>query len=212
MADSTVAVMTADTLFDGTEEFYLNSGGVDRKGTPATMRDYVATTEPANASIASQSPAAGATTYLTDSVVSVPATKVRIRTTVKWRVYLSKTAASATAIGFIAKVGTAGSVADTSACTWTFSVGTAAIDSGYVDIVFVVVGPLTSGCVSRGVAMMHHALTTTGLCATISPAIVSAPTVVNFDATTATKIGLAIVLGAAMVLTVQQLDVFTECL
>jgi hypothetical protein len=211
VADTLLSAIAADAAIGGAEQIYVNDAGTDKKVTIDGIREYIAITEPSNASTAAQSPAASATTYLTGSMLTLaPGSKVKVKTIVRWRVYLSKTAAGTVAIAFVVKAGTAGTTADTSAATFTFTVGTAAIDAGYVDIVWVVVGPLTNACVSTGVAHMIHQLTTTGLVTTTSPAIVSAPTIVNFDATTATKIGLAITLGASYVVTVQAVDVSSE--
>lgn len=186
------------------------SAGADGVAEAQQLREYIALKEPANANIAVQSVPAGATTYLTDSQVTLPGTsKVKIRTTVKWRVYISKGAVGAVALTPIVKVGVNGTTADTSACSFAFVAGTAVADVGYLDITWIVVGPLTNACVSRGAAMLHHQLATTGF-TTTNPAIVTAPTVVNFDATTATKIGLAFLTGAALVVSVNVLDVFTE--
>lgn len=203
---SVTPVVPADaTRFIG----QLNAGA-DGVAEAQQIREYIALKEPASANIAVQSVPAGATTYLTDSAVTLPGiSKVKIRTTVKWRVFISKGAVGAVALTVLVKAGTLGTTGDVTACSFPFVAGTAVADVGYIDVTWIVVGPLTSACVSMGAAMLHHQLAATGF-TTTNPAINTAPTVTNFNATTATKIGLAFTTGAALVVSVNVLDVFTE--
>jgi hypothetical protein len=170
-------------------------------------------TNPFNASIANQSPAASATTLLTDSVVSIPDSGVQIRSRFLWHVVLTKTAAGTVAPVILVKVGTAGTTADGTVLTFTFpSVGTAVADTADIWIEFVVVGPLTSACVPRGTLCMTRTqgLTATGWLSAANAQNRITGTTANFNATTTgLKASLALTLGASYVVTVEQVCVET---
>lgn len=165
---------------------------------------------PANASVANQSPAASATTLLTGSLINIPDSGVQVGTRFLWHVCMSKTAAGTVALQFLVKVGTAGTTSDGTVLNFTFpAVGTGVIDQGEVWIEFIVAGPLTSSCVPRGVMSFSHTLTTTGFVTTASWIRVLG-TATNFNATTAAlKAHLSIVTGASYVITVEQVSVET---
>lgn len=167
---------------------------------------------PATAAIANQSPAASATTLITDSVISVPPSGVQIRSRFLWHVTMSKTNAGTVAVVLLVKMGTAGTTADGTILTFTFpSVGTAAADIADIWIEFVVVGPLTSSCVPRGILTMSRTLATTGWTTTAGPNNRIIGTAANFNATTANlKASLALTLGASYVVTIEQCTVETN--
>lgn len=167
---------------------------------------------PANAAIANQSPAASATTLITDSVAVIPDSGVQIRSRFRWHVVASKTAAGTVAPVFLVKVGTAGTTADGTVLTLTFpAVGTAVADvlDGWIEME--IVGPLTSACVVKGLMTLSRTLDNgvTGWY-TVAGMLRIIGTTATFDATVAAlKASLSITLGAGYVVTIEHASVET---
>ena len=158
---------------------------------------------PASTSTAAQSPAAGATTYLTGSAITVPPSKVKIGTIMRWRAIFTKTAAGTAASTFDIRVGTAGTTADTSRLSFAMPVGTAAVDTAYLEITVTVRGPLSASGVIAGMCIVTHNLATTGFI-NVNQVVLSVVSSA-FDVTTANLIfGLSVTTGASVALTFQQ--------
>lgn len=123
----------------------------------------------ANASTAAQAGFA-ADTYLAGSNLVLPTGLLRAGTNFYWVFDVVKTAAGTGAPSVIIRFGTAGAIGDTARVTFTFSVQTAAVDRGIIEVWanFRTVGSGTSG-VLAGIARLHHQLAVTGL-NTVQPA------------------------------------------
>jgi hypothetical protein len=118
----------------------------------------------ANFSTANQTGFA-ADTYLAGSSVAIPGGLVRAGSMYRLKFDMVKTAAGTATPILIIRFGTAGTTADTARLTFTFAAGTAAIDTGIVEVRvhFRTVG--VSG-VAIGIASISHHLAATGLTAT----------------------------------------------
>ncbi|MBA3843512.1 MAG: hypothetical protein H0X39_13035 [Actinobacteria bacterium] len=160
----------------------------------------------ANQSTADQAVTAATLTYLTGSLISVPAAKLRVGTIFIWRLSLSKTAAGIAARAFHVRVGTLGTTADAAVLTFTqTSLPTAVADDGYIEIVATVRGPLSASCIMQGQHRLMHNGNTAGLAAV--PVHVLKATSAAFNATTASlKVGLTVTTGASEALTFQQVN------
>lgn len=103
-------------------------------------------------------------TYLTGSNVAIPAGYPVVGTTYKLTLSVTKTAAGTATPTLTVRVGTAGSTADSSRCAFTWGAGTAAADTGIVDVLctFRTVGSGTSA-VLQGMANIRNVLASTGL-------------------------------------------------
>lgn len=143
-----------------------------------------------------------ADTYLTGSMVNVPQHLLQAGTVLKWRFGVTKTAAGVASPVWLLRVGTAGSIADVSRCTFTsLSAQTAAVDAGFIEITAVLRNTGAAG-VLAGILMMIHNGNTLGLAS--SPIIVVQNTSAGFDTTVANlKIGISVNPGAAGVWTHQ---------
>lgn len=106
-------------------------------------------------------------TYLSGSSIAVPAGLVRVGTIYRLRFDMVKTAAGAATPILSIRFGTTGTVADTARLTFTWAVGTAAIDTGLVEVWahLRTVGAGTSA-VLVGIGKIEHALAATGLTTT----------------------------------------------
>ena len=153
-------------------------------------------------SIASQSPAAAARTYITGSCISIPPSGLRVGNVFRWTFNITKTAAGVAASTYDVCVGTAGTTADTARLSFTKPAGTAAVDEGWVTIT-VIVRSIGATGVMVGEFVMTHNRSTTGH-ANI-PCVAVNTVSGAFDMTTAgLKIGVCITSGAADAITIQQ--------
>lgn len=134
-----------------------------------------------NFSAATQSPFA-TDTYLAGSFKAFPSAPVA-GSTYRLTFDVTKTAAGIVAPVINVRIGTAGTIADTARCTFTFGAGTAAVDTGIfvIDVVFGTVGSGTSA-VLVGLARLINNLTTTGLSNSVK---VAKATSAGFDSTVA---------------------------
>lgn len=167
------------------------------------------TTSPLNNfSTASQAPAAATLTQLVGSTITVPSGKLRIGTLFKWKFDITKTAAGTATSAYHIRIGTANTTADTAIITFTKPLGTAVIDTGLIEIMAVVRGPLTSSCILAGLFELRHNLATTGhnvTPATATPAFVFTVSGA-FDATVANLfVSLSCTTGASDAITTQVL-------
>lgn len=146
--------------------------------------------------------ASAADTYLTGSALSVPTgLSLQVGTTMKWRIYMTKTAAGTAAPTWIVRVGTAGTTADTARLTFTGPAQTAAVDTGFVEITAILRNVGASGVLVGGL-ILNHNLATTGFANVGSPTL--QVTSVGFDTTvTGTIIGVSVNPGASGVWTHQ---------
>lgn len=135
-----------------------------------------------NHSTATVSAGYAADTYMAGSNILIPAQGVRAGTRYRCKFNMTKTAAgTATPIVQI-RIGTAATTADTSRCSFTFSAGTAATDTGMfiVDAVFRTVGSGTSAVLQGHCELVSQP--TTGLSSLLKGV---ATTSAGFDSTVA---------------------------
>lgn len=156
-----------------------------------------------NASVANQTPTGATDTYLVGSDVPIPAGRLQAKSMYRLKFDIAKTTAAGTASVVVnVRIGTAGSVADTSRGTLTFAVQTALADEGFVDLnlIFRSIGSGTSAVVQTH-ASLDHRLASTGL-TTVNTSIQKA-TSGGFDSTVAgLKIGCSVTLGTSTVATI----------
>lgn len=203
MADSKITDLTAITAVTDTTEFAANVGGADRKVSGLQLRDYFGDSIQ-NQSVASQAVTAATLTYIAGSALAVPVAGLRVGTWFRWRMYLTKTAAGTAASTWHVRLGTAGTTADTAILTFTQTgLGTAVADTGYVDILAVIRGPITSSCIAVGTCVLGHDLQITGF--SVRPNVIVQSTSAAFNATTASLIvGVTQTSGASQAFTYQQ--------
>jgi hypothetical protein len=141
------------------------------------------------------------TAYLAGSSLSVPTSKLRVGTILRWRIFATKTAAGVTAgCAFLVKVGTAGTTADTTRVTFTMGTPTGAVDTAVFDIECIVRSIGATGVMVGGFSMYHN-LAATGF-STLPTECISV-TSAGFDMTVANLIiGLAVTTTALSVWTV----------
>ena len=158
-----------------------------------------ATQDQHNASTAAQSGFA-ADTYLAGSVVSIPQGKIKVGSKYRVRFDVVKTAAGVAAPIINVRVGTAGTVADTSRAALTFAAQTAVIDEGEfeIEVVFRASGVTA---ILQALGILGHRLAATGL--STSNNSVAVNTGAAFDVTGANlKMGLSVNGGASAAWTV----------
>lgn len=156
-----------------------------------------------NFSTADQTVSAASTALITGSVISIPASKLKIGSIIRWRLALSKTAAGTAARSVIVQLGTAGTTADADVITFAMPVGTAVVDKGWLEVSVICRGPLSASGILCGNLSMTHNLSTTGL-ANI-PCVCMQINSAGVNVTTAgLKLSLVLTTGAAEVITIQQ--------
>lgn len=190
---------TAETIWEGTllpGEFVIldSEGGWTLYGVGGVVRPYI---QPVlfNQSVANQGAGFATDTYLTGSFIAFPAGGPKVGTKYKCRFSVGKTAAGTATPIIQVRTGTAGSTADTSRLSFTFSAGSAATDQGWfeVSVVFRTVGTSTSAVAQGSCALTSQA--TTGFSTLIKNV---ATTSAGFDSTTAgIGIGVSVNGGAS---------------
>ena len=142
-----------------------------------------------------------ADTYVTNSAIAIPA-NLRVGTRLRWRIFITKTAAGVATPIIQIRFGTAASTADTSRISITGKAQTAAADSGCFDIECIVTAIGATGNVV-GLIMLSHQLAATGLSlGAWGQQALSA----NFDLTVANlKAGISITPGASAAWTVNRI-------
>lgn len=140
-----------------------------------------------NASTANQTGFAS-DAYLSGSGIAIPPGLVRVGSTYRLRFDMTKTAAGTATPIIQVRFGTNGTTADSARLTFTFAAGTAAVDSGLVEILahWRVAG---SSAILAGVCRITHALAATGLTSTGASGTAMLTAVSSaFDATVANSI------------------------
>lgn len=145
--------------------------------------------------------ATGVDTYLTGSNLLIPTAGLKAKTVLRWRFYITKTAAGVVAPIWSVRVGLAGSVADVARLTFTGVAQTAAADTAEVIIEAILRNIGAAGVLAGGLTM-HHNLAATGFAN--QGATVLQVTSAGFDTTPANLIiGVSVDPGAAGVWTHQ---------
>ena len=161
-----------------------------------------------NASTAAQGPGFAADTYLTGSNITLPSSRPKVGTRYKCRFSVTKTAAGTATPIIQLRYGTTGTTADTSLCSFTFSAGTAATDSGVFEVVGVyrTVGATTAAVVQGDCSLISQA--TTGFSSLIKDVLTTSA---GHDSTTAnTILGVSVNGGTSAAWTVQLVSATLE--
>lgn len=199
MADSAISALTAVTTPAGTDEFAVNQGGASKKQTLTQINAYC---EPiCRASNADQSPFA-TDTYLAGASIPIPNSRLQVGSIYECEFNVAKTAAGVAAPVITLRIGTLGTVSDSSKGSLTFSAQTAVSDEGLfkVQLVWRTLGSGTSGLV-RLVGSLIHENGITGL-STKNSDIVTTNSV-GYDSTVANSIiGLSVNGGASAAWTI----------
>lgn len=144
-----------------------------------------------------------ADTYLTDSSFSIPSHLLQARTTFKWRMFVSKTAAGLVAPTWNIRIGTLGTTGDTSRMLFTGVAQTANVDNAIVEITAVLRNIGAAGVIAAGLVLQKTAVTAIGFTNTVGGLVIQT-TSAGFDTTTASLIvGVSVNPGAAGVWTHQ---------
>jgi hypothetical protein len=163
-------------------------------GTPTIVSPTINTLK-SNVSVSQVTGGYATDTYLAGSNISIPTGGYIVGTRYRCKFDLVKTAAGTAALAIALRIGTAASIADTAICTFTFGAGTAAVDSGYinVDAHFRTVGAATAAVVV-GECTIAHALAATGITTTGASGFAQLNVVSSgFDSTVAaTSVGLSV--------------------
>lgn len=122
---------TAAAAALGAMEIPVNDAGADKKLTVSQLNAYI---EPiSKATTAGQTTITGnADVYLVNSGIAIPETRLQVGTFIRWKIFVSKTAAGTAAPVFTFRHGTAQSTADTSRGAVTCSAQTATLNSGCI--------------------------------------------------------------------------------
>jgi len=201
MADSKISALSAASAMADANEFEINEAGVSKKVSGTLVKAWAGNVL-RNVSVGDQSPGAGATTYLTNSNIAVPAGLLRVGTIFRWRLIFTKTAAGTAARSHLVKIGTNGTTADATIVTLTSGTPTAAADTGSQVITFII-RTLGAAATSHGASRAMHQLSATGLFANEVEVLQGAGS--TFDSTVANLIvGLAVTTGASEALTYKQ--------
>lgn len=149
--------------------------------------------------------ASAADTYLAGSSINVTGL-LQAGAFLRWRMAFTKTAAGVATPIFNIRYGTAGTTADTSRGTFTGVAQTAAVDTGWVDIIANIRAVGASGQM-HSTFNMEHALTTTGIANAAQGQILQALSA-TFDTTpSGSIIGISCNPGASGVWTFQDVSV-----
>lgn len=178
----------------------MHSSGTNKKTTLADL--IVRLGNVSNASVANQGAGFASDTYLTGSEIAIPAGRLKAKSIYRCKFNVSKTGAGTATPIINIRIGTAGTTADTSRGTLTWSAQTAVADEGQFDVVavFRTVGSGTSA-VLQSMGTLNHRLSVTGLGTGVSETEVA--TSGGFDSTVASSIiGLSVNGGTSAAWTV----------
>jgi hypothetical protein len=155
-----------------------------------------------NCAVADGTWVAAETRMMTGSTLAVPAGKLRAGSVFRYKLGITKTASGTVASTFIFQLGVNGSTADADVCTFLLPVvGTAVVDTAWVDIMVTCRGPLSASGILTGMFMLTHNLAATGFI-NIAGVCMNVDSGVT-DVTVANLIGsIAITTAAAQVWTV----------
>src|SRR6185369_16922791 len=125
-----ISALTAVSSVVAAQEFAVNDAGTSKKANSTQISTFMRNSL-FSASTANQALSGTADTYVTGSNVGFTASRLQAGTIFRCKFKIEKTA-SANTVGpvFNLRIGTAGSTADTSRGTFTFTVGTNVVDKG----------------------------------------------------------------------------------
>lgn len=156
-----ISALTLATSVLDADDFPVNEAGTTKRVTGTLLKAYIGDSIQ-NQSTADQAVGASTTAYITGSALAVPVGKLRIGSWFRYRFWVDKTAAGTIALVFLVKLGTLGTTGDTTLFTITLGVGTAAADTGWMDIWITCRGPLSASGLFIMEAIFDHNLVTTG--------------------------------------------------
>jgi len=200
----TISGLSAVSSVLGTMEFPLNDAGTTKKATASQINAFADPSS--NGSAAAQTLGTG-DTYLTDSVCTFDAGRLKAKSFYRCVMDMTKTGAGTATAVITLRMGTLGTTSDAAICTFTFpSAQTAAADNGIFEVYanFRTVGSGTSATV-EGVLKIQRTNTTTGFLSTSGLQFMAPIRVLSsgFNSTTVTKIGISINAGASSAWTTQ---------
>lgn len=156
-----------------------------------------------NFSTSDQTVNANSTALIAGSILTIPPTKLKIGTILRWRLAISKTAFGSASRSLIVQLGTNGTTADADVITFAMPAGTAVADKGWLEISVICRGPLSGLGILCGNLTLIHNLSATGLAAI--PCVVMQQNSGNVDVTVANlKASLVLTTGASEIITIQQ--------
>jgi hypothetical protein len=188
MVDTKVSALAAATTLADTDVLPIVNGGVSKNISLNAITTYIESRgRRTNASVANQA-FTTAELYVTGSNVGIPTGRLQPASMYRMRMQLTKTSTTGSTSAPIVniRVGTAGTIADTTRLTLTFAAQTAVADAGFIDI-YVTFRTVGASTVLQGAGLLDHQLATTGL-ANVNTSTPRA-TGAAFDVTTATFIG-----------------------
>lgn len=141
-------------------------------------------------------------TYVDGSSIQIDGV-FQARTSIRFRLWLTKTAAGVATPTFDVRVGAAGTIADTSRLQFTGPAQTAAADTAYIEILVLLRNEGASGVLS-GVLRMAHNLASTGFSVVGTPIISGVSSAFDTEPKNS-HIGLSINPGASGVWTVKSI-------
>lgn len=201
MADTKVSALTAATSLNTADELYVVQGGVSKKVTIGVMDAYTGPVR--RVATAAQGPGFAADTYVTDSRIVLPQTRMQAGTLYRARMVFTKTAAGTATPIINVRTGTAGTTSDISRLTWTGVAQTAVVDTAFIEFqcTFRAVG--ASGVLASWMRFDHD-LATTGF-ATATRGFQISTVSGTFDTSTASMgIGVSVNGGTSAAWTLQQ--------
>lgn len=140
--------------------------------------------------------------YLSQSLVTVPAGAIAVNSVYHCLIQITKTAAGTLSGPLTFRCGTLGTTGDTGFAVMAQQTGTAAADTGLIDV-FVLFGAPSASSTVRSLTNLVHNGTSTGLWNTGTLQFIvgslSSSGATTFNTTTATKLGLSYNAGAASV-------------
>lgn len=188
MADTKISALPAAGAVVAANELVINEAGTSKKVTALQVATYVRGVDAQfNASVTGQGPGFASDTYVVGSSILIPTGSLKAKTIYKCQFNAVKTGAGTATPIINIRFGTAGSTADTSRGTLTFSAQTAVIDEGVFEIdgVFRTVGSGTSA-VLQTLGQLSHRLSITGFGTGVSESEIA--TSGGFDSTVASSI------------------------
>lgn len=202
MADTKISALTAAASFLDADELMVNEAGAEKKVSGTQLKTWLGDMLQ-NQGTASQTLAAAASTYLTNSNISIPAAGLRVGTVFYYSAAISKAGVGVNTRQFFWRLGTAGTTADAAILTFTSDTPNATADSGNVEIVVTVRGPLGASCIAQGYLKMEHDAAAAGFSTKVSN--VAFVTSAGFTSSTANLIaGLSCTTGIAEAITLTQ--------
>jgi hypothetical protein len=214
MADQKISVLgTAGALVDTDLMAIVQAAGSKNVSLNTLTAYFEARARQHNAAVATQ--VTGATdVYITNSDVAIPNGRLQAKTKYRLDLSLTKAGAGTGTPTFNIRVGTAGAIADTARCLFTWpAANTAVADEMKLEImcVFRSIGGGTSAVI-EGQLLGQHELTTTGFGGTgLTNTIIINTTGGGFDSTVSNlKIGVSVNPGTAGAWSIRQANAMLE--